>query len=333
MAKWIYNRPYEFCSPTELDVARVLAKLGDGWTIRWGFYYDTDREGDFLIIGPMGGVLVMEVKGGQLRKLDTTGRWEGPEQDHPVMQLSAEWKAVIQRMESVADGRQLPFVAKALCLPEVVIEPTATEFRGISRRLIVDRRDLADFATTWHQQLFDKNLPISSDARKVFMEAYAADVAPKALSHFVSETDRILLRHLQGDYRILEMLDGNRQLFVEGGPGTGKTWLALEQAYRFAGSGDGQRVLLLCYNLALANLLTDLVAKRKPKRGEVVVRSWEGLAKELFSAAGLTWNEPTLFDERFRYYTEEVPGLMRQIVDEPDFEPLFDALVVDEAQD
>lgn len=99
MAKWIYNRPYEFCGPAELDVARVLAKLGDGWTIRWGFYYDTDREGDFLVIGPTGGVLVLEVKGGQLRKLDTTGRWEEPEQDHPLMQLSAEWKAVIQRME------------------------------------------------------------------------------------------------------------------------------------------------------------------------------------------------------------------------------------------
>lgn len=281
MAKWIYNRPYEFCGPAELDVARVLAKLGDGWTIRWGFYYDTDREGDFLVIGPTGGVLVLEVKGGQLRKLDTTGRWEGPEQDHPLMQLSAEWKAVIQRMESFADGRKIPFVAKALCLPEITIDPTMTEFRGIPRQLIVDRRDLADFATTWHRQLFDKNLPITSDARKVFMEAYAADVAPKALKHFVSETDRILLRHLQGDYGILEMLDGNRQLFVEGGPGTGKTWLALEQAYRFAESAGGQRVLLLCYNLALAGLLSDLVAKRKPQRGEVVVRSWEGLAKDL----------------------------------------------------
>ena len=46
---------------------------------------------------------MLEVKGGQLRKLDITGRWEGPEQDHPLMQLSAEWKAVIQRMQSFAD--------------------------------------------------------------------------------------------------------------------------------------------------------------------------------------------------------------------------------------
>ncbi len=333
MAQWIYNRPYELCSPAELDVARALLKLGDAWTIRWGYYYDTDREGDFLILGPSGGVLVLEVKGGQLRKLSTTGRWEGSERDHPLMQLFAEWKAVIQHLESTAKGRQIPFIAKALCLTDITIDPAVTEFRGISRELIVDRRNLADFVNTWHHQIFEKNISISPDARKVFMEAYAADIAPKALKHFVSETDRILLRHLQGDYGILEMLDGNRQLFVEGGPGSGKTWLALEQAYRFAEVEDGRRVLLLCYNLALAALLSELVAKRKPKRGEVLVRSWEGLAKDLFASASLSWNEPATFDERYRYYTEDVPGLMRQIVDEPDFVPLFDALVVDEAQD
>ncbi len=333
MAQWIYNRPYELCSPTELDVARVLARLSDSWTIRWGFYYDSDREGDFLILGPSGGLLVMEVKGGQLRKLDTTGRWEGPEQDHPLMQLSAEWKAVIERLQSFADGRPIPFVTKALCLPEITIERDASEFRGIERSLIVDRRDLTDFVSVWHERIFDRNHSLPSDARKVFAEAFAADITPKALRQFVSETDRVLLRHLQGDYEILEMLDGNRQLFVEGGPGTGKTWLALEQAHRFAESGDGQRVLLLCYNLALASLLTELVAKRKPKRGEVVVRSWEGLAKDLFADAGLKWNEPEVFADRYRYYTEEVPGLIQQIVEEPDFQPLFDALVVDEAQD
>jgi|694.fasta_scaffold42816_3 hypothetical protein len=144
MAKWIYNRLYEFCSTAELDVARVLARLNDAWTIRWGFYYDTVHEGDFIILGPTGGVLVLEVKGGQLRKLDITGRWEGPEQDHPLMQLSAEWKAVIQRMESFADTDitidsiaesqrpALTAISPALCLlivQQVTAPPLAADTR------------------------------------------------------------------------------------------------------------------------------------------------------------------------------------------------------------
>jgi hypothetical protein len=74
MARWIYQRPIECCHPTELIVAKRLALLSDNWVIRWGFYYDSDREGDFLILGPTGGVLVLEVKGGQLRKLSSNGR-------------------------------------------------------------------------------------------------------------------------------------------------------------------------------------------------------------------------------------------------------------------
>jgi hypothetical protein len=73
MARWIYQRPIDCCDPTELIVAKRLALLSDEWVIRWGFYYNTDREGDFLILGPTGGVLVLEVKSGELRKLSTTG--------------------------------------------------------------------------------------------------------------------------------------------------------------------------------------------------------------------------------------------------------------------
>src|SRR5271165_1363332 len=55
-----------------------------------------------------------------------------------------------------------------------------------------------------------------------------------------------------------------------------QAWLALEQAFRYA--NGGLRVLLLCYNIALADQLSALVAKRKFEIGEVIVRSWAGLA-------------------------------------------------------
>jgi hypothetical protein len=127
------------------------------------------------------------------------------------------------------------------------------------------------------------------------------------------------------------MLRDNRQLIVQGGPGSGKTWLALEQAFRYA--EEGLRVLLLCYNIALADQLSALVAKRKPKKGEVVVRSWAALARELLETAGLEWDEPSGLTESDLYFGEVVPSLMREIALDQQFAPRFDALVVDEAQD
>jgi hypothetical protein len=329
MARWIYQRPIGCCDPTELIAAKRLALSSDDWVIRWGFYYDSDREGDFLILGPTGGVLVLEVKGGGLRKLSTTGCWEGPERDHPFNQLCAEWKAVLAQLQA-ADSNAVPFVAKALCLAEQTIDPKTPVYKEIDRNLIVDRGDLAAFETTWGR-LLPRRHPVPEEERKVFLDSYAKDISPKEIKHFVSETDRILLRQTTAEYQILDLLRDNRQLVVQGGPGSGKTWLALEQTFRYA--EEGLRVLLLCYNIALADQLSALVAKRSFKKGEVVVRSWAALARQLLETAGLEWDEPTGLEESNHYFGEVVPSLMREIARDQQFEPRFDALVVDEAQD
>jgi DNA replication protein DnaC len=330
MARWIYQRPVECCHPTELIVAKRLALLSDDWVIRWGFYYDSDREGDFLILGPTGGVLVLEVKGGGLRKLSTTGRWEGPDRDHPMNQLCAEWKAVLAQLQETADGNAVPSIAKALCLAEQTIDPKTRSYKEIDRNFIVDQGDLDAFETTW-ERLFPRRHPVREEERKVFLDSFAKDISPKEIKHFVSETDRILLQQTTAEYQVLDLLRDNRQLVVQGGPGSGKTWLALEQAFRYA--EEGLQVLFLCYNIALADQLSALVAKRKPKQGEVVVRSWADLARELLDTIGLEWDEPTGLEKSNHYFGEVVPSLMREIARDHQFEARFDALVVDEAQD
>jgi hypothetical protein len=330
MARWIHQRPVECCDSTELIVAKRLALLSDEWVIRWGFYYDSDREGDFLILGSTGGVLVLEVKGGDLRKLSTTGRWEGPDRDHPMAQLFAEWGAILVRLQETAGGNAVPFVAKALCLADQTVDSKTPAYKEIDRNLIVDRGDLAAFETTW-DRLFPRRHPVPEEERKVFLDSFAKDISPKEIKHFVSETDRILLQQTIAEYQVLDLLRDNRQLVVQGGPGSGKTWLALEQAFRYA--EEGLQVLLLCYNIALADQLSALVAKRKLKKGEVIVRSWAGLARELLAGAGLEWDEPTGLTESNLYFGEVVPSLMREIARGRQFERRFDALVVDEAQD
>jgi hypothetical protein len=277
------------------------------------------------------GVLVLEVKGGELRKLSTTGRWEGPERDHPVKQLLAEWHAIIDALRQTAGNRDVPFVAKALCLPDVDIDPKVLSYKEIDRTLIVDRDDLSAFEMTWHRLFAKRGTAISSKQRTIFLDSFANDISPKAIKHFISETDRIILRHTTAEYQVLDMLRENRQIVVQGGPGSGKTWLALEQAFRFANAGV--QVLFLCYNVALADQLSALVAKRKCPKAGIAVRSWEKLARELLHAAGVGWDEPTTPKERELYFGEVVPSLMQEIARGPHFEPRFDALVVDEAQD
>jgi len=205
MARWIYQRPLDCSNPTELVVAKRLARLSDEWVIRWGFYYESDREGDFIILGPTGGVLVLEVKGGDLRKLSTTGRWEGPGSDHPLAQLLAEWHAIIERLQETAAGNDVPFVAKALCLPNVDIHPKIPSYKEIDRGLIVDRGDLAAFETTWRRLFPKRRQPNSQKERTAFLGSFAKDISPTEIKHFISETDRIILRHTTAEYEVLDI--------------------------------------------------------------------------------------------------------------------------------
>jgi hypothetical protein len=215
----------------------------------------------------------------------------------------------------------------------VRLEPDLTEYQGIDRRLILDQEDLEKFGTVWRRFFRDSTQPLPTEARELFAETYAAEISPKAIRRFISETDKILLRHTLQEYQVLEMLAENRQFLVQGGPGTGKTWMAFEQAFRWAEQGEGQQVLLLCYNQALARTLIEMASRRKPKTGEVTVRGWEMLARELYASAGLLWKEPNDSDERRKFFEENVPASLWRIVHRKAFKPQYDALVVDEAQD
>ena len=193
--------------------------------------------------------------------------------------------------------------------------------------------DLGNFQNSWSRLFQGHAQRVGSESREVFLQAYGQDVTPKAVQHFITETDRLLLRHAVQEFELLDMLRDNRHLLVQGGPSTGKTWLALEQAYRLAETGQGSEVLLLCYNRALARTLGELVSKRKARRGRIAVQSWETLARELFGWAKIPWKEPEDSEARRRYFTEVVPDTMLKIAGDRKFLPRFQALVVDEGQD
>lgn len=71
----------------------------------------------------------------------------------------------------------------------------------------------------------------------------------------------------EDQYRVLDLVASNPAISVIGGPGTGKTWLALEQAARWA--RQKKRVLLVCYSQGLSRWLQQAV----DARGDRVSRS------------------------------------------------------------
>lgn len=344
MARWYYSRPEECCDESEVKVATKLRRLSKRWTIRWGFYYEDNkgvrREGDFLIFDPMHGLLVLEVKGFRLRGFAPTGKWEGDpgsNKDHPIYQLDQEFAAVLKTLEDVQPGWRP--VAKALCLPNEVIPEGQKTYQDIPRELIVDGRDLEQIDSIFGRFFAGEQPRNIKQHRDVFLQAYGKGGSPDELKHFIDHNEVIFRKQLTRQYQLLDILEGNQQLFIEGGAGTGKTWNAVEKAVRLAEAGDGADVLLLCYNIALSRFLRDLVKRRSLQQGSITVFQWEELANHILDSCGMQ-NEPPAaeagYGEKLQYFDHDLPGLLLECIREAEFAdrlPRFDALVVDEAQD
>lgn len=337
MAQWYREKTAGQADPTEALVAEQLTRLDDDWMIRWGFHFadgypeERDREGDFLILGPDGRLLVMEVKGGRNRQYVLTGEWEHRGRN-PLDQLLGEWQAVIALLERHRGNGRLPYVGKALCMPHLNLL-SEDRLRGeFGRDQLITRDDLKDFPAWWKRAMAPHKT-VADNARRLFSQVLAPGIRPNDLQLFIRETDRVLDRYQRSSFALVEAVNRNQQLLIEGGVGSGKTFMALYQAEHYARSGDGQRVLLLCYNLLLAERLRMLVARLKLPRGEIIVRSWEELIGEVLHSAGLALEEPGEGEERARYWRMEVPGLVEMAFAEERITFGYDALVVDEAQD
>jgi hypothetical protein len=123
----------------------------------------------------------------------------------------------------------------------------------------------------------------------------------------------------ESQYKTLDYLRTNDRIYVRGGPGTGKTWLALDQARRWAKAGD--QVLLVCYSVGLARWLRQAVESM----GDKVARR---IHVSTFSAylVGKGVDVPERPDQD--WWDTVLPVAAAPMVTAD-----FDAVVVDEAQD
>lgn len=344
MIEWIHHRPPRACNETEIRVAERLKGLAESpfmWTVIWGYYYRDKagmaREGDFLILGPAGGVLVLEVKHSLPRHFSETGQWEGAGGDDPFVQLQMEWQGVIHGIKAKGNP---PFVEKALCVPGATSPPDVETFQGIPRRWLVTGNDLDNWTATWLRIFGDHaRHPVDPLQKRAVLAAFGQGLLPEEKRAFVDHTEEFFKRQFESRFVLLDQLSANRQLLVSGGTGTGKTWHALEQAARYAAQGNGRRVLFLTYNKALTAQLRRLVALRHINPGEVVVRGWEELFFELLSVTDQNVAGPPQGSETEvirSFYEIELPRLVLKTSRDPELRakwPIFDAMVVDEGQD
>ncbi|CAN5121109.1 ATP-binding domain-containing protein [soil metagenome] len=290
-----------------------------------------DHEADLVVVLPGAGVAVVEVKGstvwhdGGTWLIERGGR---PVRIDPVEQARAAKCALREYVE--ADPRwgsrgRLAW-AHLVVLPFSAI---AADFAlpDCPRWMIIDRVQLhqaaelirsvlAEQAGT-HRRLDRAGVDLLAEilsGRPLPMRDLLAEAAEReATVERLTQDQAVIL----GAIRLLPRVE------VRGGAGSGKTWLAVEQARRLTRAG--QRVALMCYSRGLAAYLT--------RRCETMAHNERPAYVGTFHGLGHSWGAATGSDDDPDFWERQLPAEMARLAQALDPRERFDAVVVDEAQD
>ncbi|WP_225755637.1 nuclease-related domain-containing DEAD/DEAH box helicase [Actinotalea sp. Marseille-Q4924] len=288
-----------------------------------------EREIDLLVAWPGVGLAVVEVKGGHVTYRD--GQWwqSGGADTHPIDPVRQAQGA---RHTLTTLLRERGLAAQHARAVHMVAFPHSRVPRDFAtteapRAVVVDRDDLGSVAFCVKRAIEEHGaghgVPDEADVDAlVDLLAGGFEAQVELLSLAAQHEDRI--DHLTADQaHVLDVLRHMNRLQVVGGAGSGKTFLALEQARRRA--RQGERVALLCYSRGLGRYL-ERVTQTWPRKERP---AYVGLFHDL----PLAWGAEPGADDDSDYWERRLPLRLAELADARVPEQLFDTVVVDEAQD
>jgi ATP:corrinoid adenosyltransferase len=295
-----------------------------------------DYEADLVVVWPGVGIGVIEVKGGQVSYAG--GQWSqsgGAAGAHkivdPVVQAQDAChvlhRFIAPRTTEGARARRAHLVA----FPYTQV-PSGWSTPGCPRELVIDSSDLrsaASIVKTVIESHGAGHAPLSEDGATYVIEALTSQLGGQlSLLSIAEEHEHRVDQMTRDQAMILRVLRHHTRLKVIGGAGSGKTWLALEQASRLASAG--QRVALLCYLRGLARYFERVVATWPADQRPAYVGMFHGLP--------LLWGAPPPLEDKSAevqsvYYEESLPTAMAELAAALPESERFDSVIIDEAQD
>jgi hypothetical protein len=308
-------------------------------------------EIDFVVIHPDYGLLVLEVKGGdiELRPDGSAVVHKGGAmhalKESPFTQVQRNYQNLKglyfehEHFKPQAGGKKLlPFNSGfAVVFPTHKYTYDLPPSDG-DPRIIIDASGLDDM---------EKSIKRALDAwagGKVGLSPSEADIKMSgevmqrefrlmpALWRTLEEQEEQLKRLTEEQFRLLNLLKNRRKAAVEGVAGSGKTLLAMHQVERLANGGDGLRTLFVCYNRPLADWLNSQL--QPELRDKVTIATYHQLCVQWCKKANIPFAPNSVSkEERQDYWDYTAPDLLEQAAGLiPDAEK-FQAIIVDEGQD
>lgn len=256
----------------EMKVYEALRSLGDQYVVFYSMSWVgvNDKrslgEADFVICHPELGILVVEVKSGEIGYQDgywiqTNTKSRERKRIDPLVQARKSQFEILDRLHQADLNFRLPLLCYCAWFPSVNI-PAATPLPPeASREIIFDCESLENpekaiekCFSYWRRKHSNSRLDKDQFQKVIEVLCPHFHVIPKLKTQMEElETSYIQLTHQQ--IALLDFLEEQKTAVIHGLAGTGKTVLAVEKARRLASQRES--VLYLCYNSYLRDTLRD----------------------------------------------------------------------------
>lgn len=290
---------------------------------------DREQELDLLVVWPGVGMAAVEVKGGHVTRDAEGWHQESAGQRRrigsPVLQAQDGRHVLTRYLQRTTSHAGRARAAHLVAFPFTAV-PADWQAPDVTRDLVVARGDLGTVAARVRDAVErhgQGHQPLDAAAADAVVQVLAGQLAGQmSLLSAAEEHEERVDQMTRDQVRTLERLKYHRRLLVIGGAGTGKTWLAAEQARRLARSGE--RVALLCYSRGLARWFERLTATWPRREQPAYVGLFHQLPVEWGAAPAL--DDSAAFEERLPRELGELAAARAPL-------DRFDSVVVDEGQD
>jgi hypothetical protein len=292
------------------------------------------REIDFLVSLPEIGLVALEVKGGHVVVENQTWKQYSRETNRLekkdfVQQIDAERRMLRERFRQ-RFSFPLPNAAFLLVTPDSNFADDAL-LPGLDRWQLVSKNE--------NEKLYQKMLEAikltqvkrsyGALEQEAIRQMFGDESNP--YSHIIAsaqERGEIVDQLSRDQSFLLDLMSDNKRIYIKGGPGSGKTILAIEQAVKLA--NERKRVGLLCYNRGLGEYLKRTTASLESDRKPSFVGTLDDLAGRWGLGEGPTYGTP---EEKAHYWGNLLPKTLRIHANSLQDHQKFDAWIVDEVQD
>ena len=310
--------------------------------------YVREGEADVVIGDPERGILVIEVKAGEIRRDHHGTWWAGLNRltRSPFEQAGDSRRALIRKLGELPDwpAGLNPTAGQAVAFPDVELDSMRHRLGllgpDVDSGLIADQSMFVDTEagrlelTAFVARAFElwsgsaNTRPPGKAAIDLLVATMSEPFELKPmLRNEIAGAEPEVVRLTQGQYSTLAMLRSVRRASIVGGAGTGKTMLAAEKARRLA--SEGYQTLLVCFNSPLAGMLAEAVHGPATDSGLLEVKTFHQLCEDLGNEAGVLAPRPEPVPQG--WFDTTLPRALDDAIAK--LGPRYHAIVVDEGQD